>query len=131
MAPSSAQGHPVTMLDDDLAAIHADALALGMADSVTYTPVTGTAVAITGTFMELAEVFIHAEGSEVRRRECTFDCRRSLIATPAKGDTIIVATGVYAGTWTVISLGTGDSGGWVLTVRIDDRITSGTGRRLP
>ena len=121
------------MLDDDLAAIHADALALGMADSVTYTHASGSPIphTITGTFMELAQPFIHAEGSEVHRRICQFDCRRSVIATPAKGDTILAASGAYAGTWTVTDTGTGDDGGWLLTVRIDERTKAGTGRKLP
>ena len=119
------------MLDNDLAAIHADALSIGMADAVTYTTTGGTASSITGTFMEMPEPFINAEGGEVRRRTCQFDCRRSQIATPAKGDTVTSAAGAYAGVWTVIDLGSADDGGWVLTVRLDDRTTMGTGRRLP
>lgn len=121
----------MSMLDDDLAAIHADALALGMADSVTYTTAAGVASSITGTFSEVPEPFIHDEGSEKRRRTCTFDCRRSAIASPGKGDTVTAASGAYAGTWDVVDLGSGDDGGWLLTVRLDDRIKAGTGRRLP
>jgi hypothetical protein len=116
----------MSMIDDDLAAIHADALALGMADSVTYN---GTA--ITATFGETPEPFIHDEGSEKRRRTCSLDVRRSAVASPAKGDLVVAASGAYAGTWTVVDLGSGDDGGWVLTVRLDDRVKSGTGRRLP
>lgn len=119
------------MLDDDLAAIHSDALALGMADSVVYTPVTGSPVTITGTFFELAQPFIHAEASEVHRRVCQFDCRRSVVATPTKGDTVTAAAGSYAGVWTVVDTGSGDDGGWVLTVRLDERTKAGTGRKLP
>jgi hypothetical protein len=119
------------MLDDDLASIHADALALGMADTLTYTTVAGVATAITGTMYEMPEPFINAEGAEVRRRTCQLDCRRSVIATPGKGDTVTAASGAYAGTWTVVDLGAGDDGGWVLTVRLDDRTKMGTGRRLP
>ena len=121
----------MSMLDDDLAQIHADALALGMADSVTYTTTASVATTITGTFMELAEPFIHAEGAEVHRRTCQFDCRRSEIAAPTKGDTVTAASGAYAGTWTVVDTGTGDAGGWVLTIRLDDRGKMGTGRRMP
>lgn len=121
----------MSMLDDDLAAIHADALALGMADSVTYTTAAGVASSITGTFAELPEPFLHDEGAEKRRRTCSFECRRSVVATPAKGDTVTAASGAYAGTWTVIELGSSDDGGHLLTVRLDDRITMGTGRRLP
>jgi hypothetical protein len=121
----------VSMLDDDLAAIHADALALGMADTVTYTTVAGVASSITGTFSEMPEPFIHADGAEVHRRVCQFDCRLSDVALPGKGDTILVASGAYAGTWTVIDTGAGDSAGWVMSVRLDDRTKMGTGRRLP
>lgn len=121
----------MTMLDDDMAAIHADALSLGMADSVTYTTTAAVATVITGTFMEMPEPFIHAEGAEVRRRTCQFDCRRSLIADPQKGDTITAASGAYAGVWTVVDCGSADEGGWVLTVRLDDRVKMGTGRRVP
>jgi hypothetical protein len=119
------------MLDDDLAQIHADALALGMANSVTYLTVAGASSTITGTFNEIVQPFIHAEGSEVHRRECAFDCRVSEVAAPGKGDRITAASGAYAGTWVVIDTGTGDAGGWVLNVRLDDRTKAGTGRRLP
>lgn len=119
------------MLDDDLAAIHADALTLGMADSVTYTTTAGASSSITVTFSEQPEMFAHDEGAEKRRRTCTVDIRRSAIASPAKGDTITAASGAYAGTWTVVDLGSADDGEWVLTVRLDDRTKAGTGRRLP
>ncbi len=119
------------MLDDDLAAIHSDALALGMADAVTYTTFAGVSASIVGTFSEMPEPFIHADGAEVHRRVCQFDCRLSDVALPAKGDTILAASGAYAGTWTVVDTGSGDSAGWVMSVRLDDRTKMGTGRRLP
>lgn len=114
------------ILDDDLAAIHSDALALGMATSVTYN---GTA--ITATFSESAEPFLHDEGSEKRRRTCILDVSRSAVSAPAKGDIVVSASGAYAGTWTVVDLGSSDDAGHVLTIRLDDRVKSGTGRRLP
>ena len=114
------------MLDDDMAAIHADALALGMAESVTYE---GTA--IVGTFAESLEPYLGDEGGEKRRRTCTFSCRVASVTQPVKGDTIVVASGVYAGSWTVIDAGQPDSGGWNMTVRLDDRTKMGGGRRLP
>ena len=120
------------MLDKDLARIHTDLYRQGLADSVTYTiAATSAASTITGTFAELPEPFLHDEGSEKRRRTCSFECRRSVVATPAKGDTVAAAIGAYAGTWTVIELGSSDDGGHLLTVRLDDRIKAGTGRRLP
>jgi hypothetical protein len=119
------------MLDDDLSAIHADALSLGMADAVTYTTTAAVVTTGTGTFMEMPEPFIHAEGAEVRRRTCQFECGIALIASPSKGDTVTAASCVYAGTWTVVDCGSADSAGWVLTVRLDDRVKMGTGRRMP
>jgi len=116
----------MSMLDDDLAAIHADALALGMATSCAY-----EGVAITGTFSEIPQPFIHDEGSEKRRRECTLDVRVASVAAPAKGDAVVVASGVYAGTWHVVEISSADDGGWLLSVRLDDRIKAGTGRRMP
>jgi hypothetical protein len=121
----------MSMLDNDLSSIHTDALALGMADTVTYTTVAGVAASIVGTFSEMPEPFIHAEGAEVHRRVCQFDCRLSDVALPGKGDTVTVASGAYAGTWTVIDTGSGDSAGWVMSVRLDDRTKMGTARRLP
>jgi hypothetical protein len=122
----------MSMLDDDLAMIHADALALGMADTVIYITAAGVSIPdVTGTFAELPEPFLHEDAAEVRRRTCTFECRRSIIAAPAKGDTITAAAGAYAGTWSVVDLGSSDDGGHVLTVRLDNRISMGTGRRLP
>jgi hypothetical protein len=121
----------MSMLDDDLAAIHADALALGMADTVTYTTLAGAASSIVGTFSEMPEPFIHAEGAEVHRRVCQFEFRLANVAIPMKGDTVLSASGAYAGTWTVVDTGAGDSAGWVVTVRLDDRTKMGTGRRLP
>lgn len=121
----------MSMLDDDLAAIHADALALGMATSVTYTTIAAVSSTITGTFFEIAQPWIHAEGAEVHRRSCNFDCRVSDIAAPTKGDTVTAATGAYAGTWTVIDTGTADDGGWVLAVQLDDRTKMGKSRKLP
>lgn len=114
------------MLDDDIAAIDADALSMGMADSVTYN---GTAM--TATFAENLEPYLGDEGGEVKRRTCTVSLRRSLVAAPAKGDQIVVASGAYAGTWTVIDGGSGDDGGWIVTARLDDRTKMGGGRRLP
>ena len=49
----------------------------------------------------------------------------------AKGDVVVVASGVYAGTWTVIEISTADDACWMLNVRLDDRIKVGQGRRLP
>lgn len=118
----------MSMLDDDLAVMHADALALGMATSATYG---SGATAITTTFQEIPQPFIHAEGAEVRRRECTIDVRRSVIASPAKDDPVVVAAGPYTGTWHVIEISSADDGEWLLTVRLDDRLTMGTARRLP
>jgi len=116
----------MSMLDDDLAAITADALALGMATSCTY-----SVTAITATFQEIAQPFINSEGSETRRRECALSIPVATIATPAKGDVVVVASGVYAGTWTVIEISTADDACWMLNVRLDDRIKVGQGRRLP
>lgn len=121
----------MSMLDDDLAAIHSDALALGMADTVTYTTVAGVASSIVGTFSEMPEPFIHSDGAEVHRRVCQLEVRLADVALPEKGATVLAATGAYAGTWTVVDTGTGDSAGWVMTVRLDDRTKMGTGRRLP
>jgi hypothetical protein len=114
------------MLDDDLAMIHADALALGMATACTYA---GTA--ITATFQETPQPFINDEGSEVRRREASISVAVADVATPAKGDAVVVASGVYAGTWKVIEISTPDDGCLMLTCRFDDRIKAGQGRRLP
>jgi hypothetical protein len=114
------------MLSDDLAAIHADALALGMADSVTYN---GTA--ITATIAESPEPYLGDEGGEVRRRTASLSCLRSDVAAPVKGDRVVVASGAYAGTWTVTDAGSADDGGWVLNIRVDDRAKMGGGRRLP
>ena len=121
----------MTMLDDDLAAIHSDALALGMANSVTYLTTAAVSSTITGTFSESPEPFLHDEGGEKRRRMATFDCRRSQVALPTKGDRVTSATGAYAGTWTVVDCGTADDGGWLLTIRLDDRIKMGTARSMP
>jgi hypothetical protein len=121
----------MSMLDDDLSAIHTDALALGMADTVTYTTVAGVAASIVGTFSEMPEPFISAEGAETHRRTCQFECRLANVALPSKGDTVLSASGAYAGTWTVIDTGAGDSAGWVMSVRLDERTKMGTGRRLP
>ena len=119
-------GDGMSMLDDDMAAIHADAMALGMATSCTYE---GTA--ITATFQEIAQPFINSEGGETRRRECVLDVRVADVSAPAKGDAVVVASGVYAGTWHVVEISTADDGGWLLNVRMDDRIKVGQGRRLP
>lgn len=116
----------MSLLDDDLAAIHSDALSLGMANSITY-----NGVPITATFSESAEPFFHDEGAEKRRRTCVLDVRRASVASPAKGDTVVSTAGAYAGTWTVVDLGSSDDAGHVLTVRLDDRIKAGTGRRMP
>lgn len=121
----------MSMLDDDLAAVHADALTLGMADTVTYTPLVGTASTIVGTFSETPEPFIHDNGAETQRRSCMFSCTRSDVPNPTKGDTVTAASGAYAGTWTVTDAGTGDDGGWVIPLRLDERTKMGTGRRMP
>jgi len=118
------------MLDDDLAAIQSDALALGMADTVSYLPVGGTASSITATFSEVPEPFLHDGGAEVRRRVCQMEVRRANVANPGKGDTATVASGAYAGVWVVMEMGAADEGAWILTVRLDDRTHMGTGRRL-
>lgn len=120
----------MSMLDDDMAAMHSDALAVGMADSVSYLPVGGVAIAIVGTFSEVPEPFLQDGGAEVRRRVCQLDVRRSQIAAPARGDVATVASGAYAGAWTVMDIGSGDEGGWILTVQLDDRVRMGTGRRI-
>lgn len=118
-------------LEDDLAAIHADAIGLGMGDSATYTTVSGAAVALSCTFNEMPQPFIGAEGGEVRRRECSVDILRSDVALPAKGDHLTVAAGAFAGTWTVVEISSADSAGWLVNVRLDDRVAMGHGRRLP
>lgn len=119
------------MLDDDMAAIHTDLAGMGMADAVSYDPVSGATVAIIATLNEQAEQYLIDEGGEKRRRTCTLDVRRSQVALPVKGDRVTVLSGAFAGTWTVVDTGTADSGGWLLTVRLDDRVKAGTGRRLP
>ncbi len=120
------------MLDKDMARIHTDLQRQGLADAVTYTvAATSAASSITVTFNELPEPFLHDEGSEKRRRTCTIDLRRSVIPSPAKGDTITAASGAFAGTWPVVEISSADDGDWILTVRLDDRIKAGTGRRMP
>lgn len=119
------------MLDKDLARMHTDLVRLGLADTATYTVgATAATTSITCTFNETPEPFLQDEGSEKRRRTCTVDIRRGVIALPVKGDSIAVASGAYAGTWTLSENGTPDDGGWILTVRLDDRTKAGTGRRM-
>lgn len=111
------------MLDDDLAAINADALALGMADAVTYTYATGGSVSLSSVvFNEVPQPYISDEGAEVRRREADVVVRRSQIATASKDDALSVASGANAGVWTVYEVGPGDDGAWSLRVRLDERI---------
>jgi hypothetical protein len=113
------------MMDDDLAAIHADALGIGLASSCTYA---GTA--ITATVQEIAQPYLHDEGGEVRRREAIMDVSYSDVASPAKDAAVVFASGVYAGTWHVVDIQAGDDAGWLLTIRFDDRTKMGTGRRI-
>lgn len=119
------------MLDKDMARIHTDLQRQGLADAVTYTVAkTSAASSITVTFNETPEPFLQDEGSEKRRRTCTIDLRRSVIASPAKGDTVTAASGAFTGAWSVVEISSADDGDWILTVRLDDRIKAGTGRRM-
>jgi hypothetical protein len=122
----------VPAFDAEVALLLADALAEGFAQVVTYTYAAGgAALTPTACLQEVPQPYIHSEGAEVRRRELQLLVAASVVTAPAKGDTVVVAAGVQAGTWHVIEVSQGDAGAWVLRLRQDDRVRMGTARRLP
>lgn len=112
----------------DLAAMLADAADLGLAEDATYTPASGSAVAVVAALAELADDLAQrpAGHDRVRLADVCIDRAALGAIAPAHGDTLTVASGAQAGTWVVLGVERRDAVALVLRLRRSDRTDAAT-----
>ena len=101
-------------LADDVGILLGDLFALGLACQATYGAST-IAVAIEDAGQPPS---FDAVG-EITSRTATATVARAQVPTPAKGESLVVASGSWAGTWYITEVGGGDDGAWSLTLQAD------------
>jgi hypothetical protein len=112
----------------DVSALLTDLLGLGLACRATYGAATIT-VAITNT----GQPPEYDAMGEITRREGSITAALADMPAPLAGQQLVVASGPWAGIWTITSIDTIDDGAVELTARQDAKtsIRSPGGRRLP
>lgn len=87
----------------------------------------GTSIALTVSIAESADDIASQPGGHDRVRLADVLLRTAaLVAAPAHGDTLTIATGVHAGTWTVLGIERRDEVSMVIRARRAVRVDAAT-----